>query len=133
MRNNAKKRLNIRIKGNKAADRSAELVNVLDILRADEETDSQLAALVEEERRKLKLGLRLLQMREKAGMTQAQLARIIGTAQPAIARIESGEYERVSLTTLIKIAHALGFNINLDFRRAKTNRKVVHQSKFTPA
>ena len=126
-----KKRRNSKEGANSVAANSAEPVSALDILRADEETDSQLAALVEEERRKLKLGLRLRQMREQSGMTQAQLAREIGTAQPAIARIESGEYERVSLTTLIKIAHALGFNIDLDFRRSKKGRIRVSQERLT--
>jgi len=133
LRYNAKKRRNTKDSGNRAATHSTEPVNAVEILRADEEADAKLAALVEQERRKLKLGLRLLQMREQSGMTQAQLAKKIGTAQPAVARIESGEYERISLTTLIKIAHALGFDIDLDFRKARRNRKLVHQGKFTSA
>jgi len=46
--------------------------------------------------------------RENREITQAELAKIIGTRQSAISRIEDSEYEGRTIPTLIKIAHAFG-------------------------
>ena len=46
--------------------------------------------------------------RENRNITQAQLAKIIGTKQSAISRIEDSEYEGRTIPTLMKIAHAFG-------------------------
>lgn len=43
-------------------------------------------------------------MREKAGLSQAELAEQIGTKQGAIARLESTTYGKFSMSTLHKIA-----------------------------
>jgi transcriptional regulator with XRE-family HTH domain len=45
--------------------------------------------------------------RTKAGLTQKQLAGLIGTSQPNIARLEDADYEGHSLTMLQRIAKAL--------------------------
>ncbi len=48
----------------------------------------------------------LIEKRTKKGMTQATLAKKIGTKQSAVARLESGNYNP-SLTFLKKVAKAL--------------------------
>jgi len=50
----------------------------------------------------------ILDLRKKRNLTQKQLADLIGTSQPAIARLESGTYTNVSLSFLRKVANALG-------------------------
>jgi transcriptional regulator with XRE-family HTH domain len=55
----------------------------------------------------------LITARLKKGWTQAELARRVGIQQPNIARLEGGNYDRVSLPTLKKIARALGTRIQL--------------------
>jgi len=55
----------------------------------------------------------LLQARLKKGWTQAELARRVGMQQPNIARLEGGNYDRVSLPTLKKVARALGAEIEI--------------------
>ena len=40
-------------------------------------------------------------------MTQKQLAEKIGTSQPAIARLESGNYKNISLAFLRRVAKGL--------------------------
>jgi transcriptional regulator with XRE-family HTH domain len=55
----------------------------------------------------------LITARLKKGWTQAELARRVGMQQPNIARLEGGNYDRVSLPTLKKIARALGTRIQL--------------------
>lgn len=51
--------------------------------------------------------------RHNAGMTQADLAAVIGTKQSAISRIESGKV-MPSIRMLDKIAEALGLRLNID-------------------
>ena len=53
------------------------------------------------------------QLRQRAGLTQSELARRAGTSQPAVARLEAGE-SSPSLATLERLATAAGFD--LDFR-----------------
>ena len=55
----------------------------------------------------------LITARLKKGWTQAELARRVGMRQPNIARLEGGNYDRVSLPTLKKIARALGAKIQV--------------------
>jgi DNA-binding XRE family transcriptional regulator len=51
-------------------------------------------------------------MRAKAGMTQAELARRIGTTQSSIARVE-GSGSLPTLDILVKIARATGTSLRL--------------------
>ncbi len=46
-------------------------------------------------------------MRKEAGLTQKDLAKLIGTTQSVISRLEDADYEGHSLTMLSRIAHAL--------------------------
>jgi transcriptional regulator with XRE-family HTH domain len=48
----------------------------------------------------------LVYLRRYRGTSQKALAELVGTSQPAIARIESGQ-ENITLDTLKRIAHAL--------------------------
>jgi DNA-binding XRE family transcriptional regulator len=54
------------------------------------------------------LAKEIIELRLKSNLTQRQLAKQMGTSQPAIARIESGTYHNVSLSFLRRIAKALG-------------------------
>ena len=49
----------------------------------------------------------VIELRLKANMTQSELARKAHTSQPAISRLESGNYTNVSLAFLRKIGAAL--------------------------
>jgi DNA-binding XRE family transcriptional regulator len=57
----------------------------------------------------------VIKARTKARMTQAQLARKIGTKTPAISRLESPGYGKASLATLKKVAHVLGYEVQVKF------------------
>lgn len=57
-----------------------------------------------------KLIAMLIEKRTKKGMTQAALAKKIGSKQSAVARLESGNYNP-SLTFLKKVAKALDTNL----------------------
>jgi DNA-binding XRE family transcriptional regulator len=68
-----------------------------------------------EERRALQLAMKIAKLREKKGLTQAKFAKLMGTSQQAVSRIESGEYEGFTLKTLEKIAEATGTRLKIDF------------------
>ena len=51
--------------------------------------------------------------REAAGISQAELARRIGTTQSVVSRIESEDYKGLSVSSLLKIAAALHRRVSL--------------------
>lgn len=53
------------------------------------------------------IAFQIIDLREKAGLTQKQLADLVGTKQSNIARLESADYTGYTLKTLDKIAKAL--------------------------
>ena len=64
----------------------------------------------------------LIERRGKLGISQTQLARIIGTKQPAISRLEKGDYN-TTLSTFFKVADALDLEVSLKARRKARNNK----------
>ncbi|MEK9142129.1 MAG: helix-turn-helix transcriptional regulator [Nitrospirota bacterium] len=54
-------------------------------------------------------------LRLRAGMTQRQLARLVGTTASAICRLEDADYEGHSLAMLNRIATALDQRVELRF------------------
>jgi len=60
----------------------------------------------------------LIERRNQLQITQKQLAEIVGTKQPAISRLEKGDYN-TTLSTLFRVADALDLDISLR-ARAKT-------------
>lgn len=55
----------------------------------------------------------IIKARAKAKMTQAELARRIGTKSTAISRLESPNYGRASISVLKKVAEALGCELQI--------------------
>ena len=76
----------------------------------------------EEESQKLAIGEQLSQLRQQAGLTQAQVAKRIGTTASAISRYENAEYDRYELRTLQKIVRACGGRLELTLEAAGPNR-----------
>ena len=65
-------------------------------------------------------------MRERAGLTQVELAKRIGSSQPSVARIEKGlGYRTPQWETLEKIARALGKQLKLAFIEADESEPLV--------
>lgn len=77
--------------------------------------DPEFRAYYREERQALKLAMKTVRLREKKGLSQQQLAKLMDTSQQAISRIESGEYEGFTLKTLEKLARATGTQIKIEF------------------
>ena len=64
-------------------------------------------AELEEERANAQVARTIYGLREKAGLTQAALAKVVGTTPSVICRLEDADYEGHSLTMLRRIAAAL--------------------------
>jgi DNA-binding XRE family transcriptional regulator len=68
----------------------------------------------------------LIKRRNQLKISQTQVARIIGTKQPAISRLEKGDYN-TTLNTFFKVADALDLDICLKSRkRPPKNRSKVN-------
>lgn len=65
--------------------------------------------------RRIRFGEQVRAARERAGLTQAELARRIGSTQPAIARLELGGSDP-KLDTFERIGRALGLDLVVEFR-----------------
>jgi ribosome-binding protein aMBF1 (putative translation factor) len=59
--------------------------------------------------------------RNRAGLTQTELARKMGTTQPAVARLEGGR-TRPSMRTLERLAKATGSRLLIHFEPRRTKR-----------
>ncbi len=79
------------------------------------EGNPELEALYEEERTNAEIAMRVYGLRKEAGLTQKELADLIGTDQAVISRLEDVDYQGHSLTMLRRIAAALGKRVQLTF------------------
>ena len=61
--------------------------------------------------------------REDAGLTQKQLAKLVGTRKQVIARLEDADYDRTSLSMPRRIGEALGLDLEIRFVPAKGGRR----------
>ena len=91
----------------KARDRS-KVFN--EALEKEIMSDPEARSLYERRRREIELAIALRVVREKADVTQEDLATRLHTTKSAISRLESCSTARhtPSLDTLLKYAHALG-------------------------
>lgn len=71
------------------------------------------------------IAFQVYDLRKKVGLTQKQLADLVGTKQSNIARLESADYTAYTFKTLEKITKAL--KARLEIRIVpKANSKAVH-------
>lgn len=71
--------------------------------------------VLEEARANDEIARRILELRTKAGLTQAQLGKLVGTTASVICRLEDADYEGHSLAMLRRIAAALNKRIEIRF------------------
>jgi len=71
------------------------------------------------------VALQLAALREKAGLSQKELAKKLHTSQQQISRLESPAYEGHSLSMLRRVAAALGAQVHVTIEPAGTRRHAV--------
>ena len=75
--------------------------------RDEQLRDDELRREYESMEPEFSLAREVLELRRAKHLTQKQLAEQMGTSQPAIARIESGNYRNLSLAFIRRLADAL--------------------------
>jgi transcriptional regulator with XRE-family HTH domain len=78
--------------------------------------DRRLALEVHEILDEMRLEQDLAALREKRKLTQRQVAKLIGTSQPYVAKLESGQIKNIGVGTLVKYAQALGGTVSVQIR-----------------
>ena len=75
-------------------------------------------------RQEMAIARKIYELRTGAGLTQQQLARLVGTSTSVISRLEDADYEGYSLKTLRRIAAALNCMVEVNFvPRAKRGKR----------
>ncbi len=65
------------------------------------------------------LAIQLVSLRRKAGLSQKELAKRVGTSQQQISRLESPSYEGHSLSMLRRVAEVLGATVRVEIQHKK--------------
>ena len=81
--------------------------------------------MLEEERANAEVARKIYALRTQAGLTQRQLARLVGTTASVIAQLEDADYEGHALAMLNRIAAALDKRVEIRF--------VSRKGKLQPA
>jgi predicted transcriptional regulator len=81
--------------------------DALKIIRRSIADDPELQEMVKEASINAQVSSIVYDVRKQAGLTQRQLAELIGTTRSVIARLEDADYEGHSLSMLARIAAAL--------------------------
>jgi ribosome-binding protein aMBF1 (putative translation factor) len=61
----------------------------------------------------------MIKAREKSGISQAELARRLGTKQSVVSRLERGAFSKATLETLKKVADALDMRLEIKLHHRK--------------
>jgi predicted XRE-type DNA-binding protein len=77
--------------------------------------DPDRIASYQEERIKAEIGRQIYNLREQAGLTQRQLAELVGTTDTVIDDLEEADYDGDSLSMLVKVAASLKKRIDVHF------------------
>ena len=86
----------------------------LDEVLAKELKNDEFRLAYEERKFYLQVARLIAKIREKAGLSQAELAKLAKVSQPLIARLEKGDQQRVpTFETLFKILKAMGYRLDI--------------------
>ncbi len=97
---------------NTAPHTTSDAAEILDMEFGNDPGYQELRA---QERVKSQAAQAVCDARIAAGLTQTQLARLAGTTQSVISRLEDGDYDRHSLAMLERIAAALHRRVEVRF------------------
>ena len=81
-------------------------------------------AALEEARANDSVARKIAALRVQVGLTQRQLAKLVGTTASVICRLENADYEGHSLAMLNRIAAAL--NQRVEIRFVQTGKRLQH-------
>jgi transcriptional regulator with XRE-family HTH domain len=103
-----------------------------DLYLEEQLKDPDFAELFERAGEAWDVALQIAALREKAGLSQRDLARKLHTSQQQISRLESPSYEGHSLSMLRRVAEALGATIHVALEsRGKSAPMVLSEAKVS--
>lgn len=94
--------------------------------------DPKLRDKVEQHRLNFRIASLIYEERERAGLTQKELAELVGTHQSVIARLEDADYSGHSLAMLRRISYALGAELKVEFYRPAPIMTITLTAGFGP-
>lgn len=71
------------------------------------------------------VAMQIAALRDKAGLSQRELARKLKTSQQQVSRLESPAYEGHSLSMLRRVAHVLNANVKVVFEPVHGRKQAV--------
>ena len=92
--------------------KTRDAMRIIDRITGD---DAELGDMIAEETVNIRVARLIYEARTAAKLTQQELADLIGSKQPVIARLEDADYEGHSLSMLDRIATALGKRVEISF------------------
>ena len=95
------------------AEKTTDAVDILH--RRYVEDDSEMEALIKEERIRTEVAAELYQLITQLGLSQRALAKKSGTSASVICKLENADYEGDSLAMLRRIAAALNKRVQCSF------------------
>jgi DNA-binding XRE family transcriptional regulator len=93
-------------------------------------SDRKKIARFEHELAEIDVARRLYELRKQASLTQAALAKLVGTSTSVISRLENADYRGHSLSMLRRIAAALGKRVQIAFVDAAPERSAARGRKL---
>ena len=91
----------------------AKTTDAIEILRKRFGYDKEFDLMVAEESVNCRVAMMVYQARNDAGLTQQELADLVGTTQQVISRLEDADYDGHSLSMLQRIADALNSRLEI--------------------
>ena len=81
----------------------------------DELKDPAFRSAYEEEGVYAELAIQIARLRTRKKLSQKRLARLLHTSQQTVSRLEDPQNVSYSVRTLVKVAHALGKELKVEF------------------
>ena len=98
--------------------KTTNAVNILHHRYIKEQPERETS--LQDERISAQVAQIIYDLRKNAGLSQKQLAELIGTTQSVISRLEDSDYEGHSLSMLDKIARALNKQVKINVVEANS-------------
>src|SRR5256712_7287476 len=103
-----------------AKAKTRDALKILDRLTGRERS---LRDRIVHEKLNVQVARMIYETRTKAGLSQRQLAELVGTSQPVIARLEDADYRGHSLSMLQRIGRVLKKRLEIRFVEAAARRR----------
>ena len=95
--------------------KSKKTTDGLELMERLAGTSADMTELIEQERANLEIARKIYELRTKSKLSQAELAKRVGTTQSVISRLEDADYDGHSLAMLRRIAAALQRRVEIRF------------------